>query len=91
MAQLIASSTSQADSADFTLTAGTPSTLSLNCGTSQSIPADAWAIVKIKSSGGTYQVVGRLDSTKPAQVLDGPGTFLVTKGPSSVAFGVDRD
>jgi hypothetical protein len=91
MASLIASSTGQADSADFTVVAGTPNTLSLTAAISQALPQDAWAEIKIKSSGGAYQVVGRLTFREPAQVLDGPGTFLVTKGPSSTAFGVDKD
>jgi hypothetical protein len=91
MANLIPSSTSQADSLDFVVAAGTPTTLSLFSATNQSLPNDAAAVIKIKSSGGTYNVIGALSNQQKALVLDGPGTFLVTKGPSSVAFGVDQD
>jgi hypothetical protein len=91
MANLIPSSTSQADSAPIVVAAGTPTTLALFSAVSQGLPNDAWAEIKKQSSATTTEVVGRLTYQQKALVLDGPGTFLVTKGPSSVAFGVDQD
>lgn len=87
MAVLIASGTTLASSADFTLT-GESSTLFFTAAAAQ-IP-DAIALVEIKSDGGTYHIVGRITGTSPAQVLTGPGTYRVSRLACTVAVGVDR-
>lgn len=92
MAQLIASGTVQADSADFTVAAGTPNTISL-FDADGVFANDVAATLFIKSSGGVYRAVagGNLTGQKPEIVIDGPGTYRVTKYASTVAFGVDKD
>ena len=93
MANLIASGTSAADSSDFTVTAGTPTTIHLIDADGGNLPSDAQALLYMKSSGNQYRPVknGELNAMKPELVLDGPGTYRVSKFASSVAFGVDRE
>lgn len=66
-------------SSDITASAGTPVTLFLNSGTSQSLPDDARATIEIKNTGGQYFVVGEMNKANPAKVIDGPGVYRVTK------------
>lgn len=86
MAELIAVGVIDATSADFTL-AGEASTVFL-VSASGVIP-DAIANVEIKSAGGTYHKIGTLKSTNPAAVINGPGTYRVSKL-AGASFGVDR-
>jgi hypothetical protein len=89
---IVASGTTQANSSDFTLAAGTPATLSLF--TASGVFAnDMAATVFKKDSGGVYRALkgGDLTAMRPELVLDGPGEFRVTKYASVVACGVDRD
>lgn len=92
MAELIPSTTAQADSADFTLAAGDSATLYLKNPSGPPLPRDAVAQVQIKS-GANYYTVGVLTFLSPGQVLTAIGTFRVRKLVSSFneAFGVDRD
>lgn len=92
MAQLIASGTTEANSADIVVAAGTPTTISL-FNADGVFGNDVAATVFQKSSGGVYRPVlgGNLTAQKPALVIDAPGTFRVKKYASTVAFGVDRD
>lgn len=97
MAELIASGTTEANSADFTLAAGSSTTLYLKRTSGPGLPADAEALVQIKS-GTEYFTVGRLTSAAPAQVLSATGTFRVKRmpafgahGTTPLAYGVDRD
>jgi hypothetical protein len=92
MASLIASGTTADNSADFTVAAGTPVTISLHDADGV-FGNDVAATVFIKSSGGVYRAVagGNLSPQKPELVIDGPGTYRVSKYASAVAFGVDKD
>ena len=87
MAALLASGTTAASSADFTLT-GETSTLFLVAATSQ-IP-DILMTIEIKSAAGVYHIVGNLSDEVPAVVLSGPGTYRVTRPLCTTAVGVDR-
>lgn len=87
MASLIASGTTEATSSDFTLAAGTSTTLSLS-GAAQPFGT---ASIQIKSAAATYTPIGTLNSATPILVLSAVGTFRVIKSGSSVAFGVERD
>jgi hypothetical protein len=90
MANIIASGTTETASADFTLTAGTPTTVFL-VGVSGPAAEDARAIIQIKSSGGVYIPVGELNRSNQAQTLFGGGTYRVVREASGTAFAVERD
>lgn len=76
-------------SSDITAIAGTPVTLFLKSATSESLPADAKAVIEIKSSGGQYYYVGELTASSSAKVIDGAGTYRVIKT-AGYAYGVDQ-
>lgn len=88
-AELIPIGTVDADSADIAVIAGTPVTVFLKATNGANVDSQARAVVKIKTSGATYQVVGNLNATDRIAVIDGPGTYRVSKfaGPS---FGVEQ-
>lgn len=90
MTVLIASGTTQA-SAEFTVVAGTPNTVFLWDADGDVLPSDARALLQIKSSAATYITIACLDSNNPARVIDGPGTYKLTKFASAAAFGVDKE
>jgi hypothetical protein len=86
--ELIASTTSAANSADITVTAGSQVTVSLN-GKDSAIDNNV-VQVQLKSSAGEWMQVGSLFSSQPAQSIVSPGTYRVRKLASALAFGVDR-
>jgi hypothetical protein len=92
MAELIASGTTPANSADFTVLAGVPVTISLQDADGV-FSNDMAATIFIKSSAAVYRAVkgGNLTGQTAELVIDGPGTYRVTKYASVVAFGVDKD
>jgi hypothetical protein len=90
MAEIIAPTTSSGTSADFTLADGDSTTIFLKDADSNSVPADAVAVVQIKS-GTQYFSIGVVDVSAPAKVLQAPGTFRVFKHVSSTSVGVDRE
>lgn len=92
MAELIASGTTAANSADFTVLSGSPVNISLHDADGV-FSNDVAATVFIKSSAGVYRAVsgGNLSAQRAELVIDGPGTYRVTKYASVVAFGVDKD
>lgn len=92
MASLISSGTTADSSADFTVAAGTPNTISLRDADGV-LAGDVAAVIDIKSSDGVYRPVqnGSLHAHRPELVIDGPGTYRVRKFASAVAFGVDKD
>lgn len=90
MAELIAAGTTEVDSADFTLTSGDQVTLFLKDAAGPTVGNDAIALVQIKSAGGEYFIVGRVDFETPAKVLAAPGTYRVKRLAASAAFGVDK-
>ena len=89
MAELIASGTTQADSADFVL-ADASATLYLKNATGSSVAPLCWASVQVKS-GSQYFNIGHITGTEPLKVLTANGTFRVRKHASADSFGVDRD
>lgn len=91
MAELIATSTSAADSADFTVNAGDSISILLKDGTSATaVTSSATALVQAKS-GTQYITIGTVTGSNPLLVLSAPGTFRVSKLASAVAFGVDKN
>ena len=92
MPSLIASGTSAADSADFALTDGQTSIVSLApTGTGAvAVPASAAADVQIKTAAGGYVNVGLLTPAASALIVSGPGTFRVSRRAVADAVGVDR-
>jgi hypothetical protein len=90
--QLLAPGTTAADSADITASAGTPVTLFLK-GTADG-PADSGALceIKVKDTSGFYHKIGELngrDPGKAAVVIDGPGTYRVSRI-AGASCGVDQ-
>jgi hypothetical protein len=86
MANIIASGTSEA-SAEFALTAGTPTTVFIV----GPVPADAKVAVQQKSAGGTYTSLGELNQQTPATTIYGGGTVRVIRQACANACAVDRD
>lgn len=86
---LIAVGNTAADSADVTVAAGTPVTIFLTESATGPVDSDARVEVKAKAAGGTYHVIDQITGLRPAAVIDGPGTYRVSRiaGPT---FGVDQ-
>lgn len=95
MAELIASGTARATSSTFTLASGESTTISLFAAAGVSISPDAKAVIEQVASNATASAVqepgGELNAGRTKTTINGPGTWRVTKFPSAVAFGVDRD
>lgn len=89
--EILASGTTAADSSDVTVTAGIPVTIFLKSGSSVPVSSDADFDVKIKSAGSTYHTIGKLTGKTPALVIDGPGTFRVSRVTASGPVGVDKE
>lgn len=89
--EILATGTAAADSSEVTVTAGTPVTLFLKKGSSGPVGSTVRAVIKIKSSGGFYHEVSALDGQRQAAVIDGPGTFIVSREETKEAFGVDKE
>lgn len=87
MAELLASGTTLAASADFTLT-GETSSLFLTAAAAQ-VP-ECVVLVEVKSAAETYHIIGKLTESEPAKVLSGPGTYRVSRQVCATAVGVDR-
>lgn len=91
MAELIAASTAQADSADITVAAGASITFLLKGGGgTEALPRGANASVQAKS-GTQYITIGVMDAENPMAVLSASGVFRVRKLASSSAVGVDQN
>lgn len=90
MAELIASGTTTANSADITIEAGASASLFLKSATSQTLPQDAKAVIQVKSTDATYYDIGTLTATDPMKVLQAAGTFRVVRIGASAAYGVDK-
>lgn len=88
MPELIAIGTTEANSADFTLT-GEATSLVLKSASPPEVPFDAVAKIQAKMSDGSYFNIGELSSRAPMLVLSAPGVFRVQRK-AGAAFGVDR-
>ena len=90
MAELIASGTAEFDSVDFTLAAGDQVTIFLKNTPGTVVNPKGVAQVFIKSSENNYYLVGVVDLSFPAKVIQAPGTYKVRRMASDVAYGVDK-
>lgn len=90
MPEIIAVTTTQADSADFTIVAGTEATFLLKGGTAEGMPRGAAANIQAKS-GTQYVTVGAIDSENPMAIVSAAGVFRVRKLASATAVGVDKN
>lgn len=90
MANIIPSGTTAANSGDLVVAAGAPITVFLNDADGRTLAEDANALVQIKAASGQYMTVGMLSRSQPALIIDGPGTYRVSKRASAVAVAVDQ-
>lgn len=88
MTVLIASGTTDAASADFTVAAGTPLTIYMNPGSAPLAPL-CQVSVELKAASSTYILVGRLTYDAPAVQVDAAGTYRVRRSAVSQAFAVE--
>jgi len=86
MAVLLATGTTAANSADFTLTGETSSLFLVS---TADIPQGASVTVQVKGANGLYYGIGGLSVSDPFRVLSSPGTYRVSR-PAGVDVGVDR-
>ncbi len=92
MAEIIASQTTAANSADFTLKDGQSVSLLLKDDVADTdLYNNAVAFIQAKSAGTKYVTIGKLTFEEPLMVLSAPGTFRVSKGISAYAYGVDKN
>ena len=93
MAELIASGTSAANSADIVLASGADSTIGLFAAAGVALSSDTSAVVQRKGSNGEYYTVpeSELYPAKTAVQIAGPATYRVRKLPSGTSFAVSRD
>ena len=95
MPQLIATGTARASATPFTLASGESATISLFAAAGVSYSSDTVAYVEKVASNGVVTAVqepgGVLIPGRTKTTINGPGSWQVTKFPSAVSFGVDRD
>lgn len=91
MAEIIAPTTAQADSATFVIAPGDSVTLLLKDAAGPYVPPDCVAFVQQESSGGEWFTVGQIDTQNPAKVLLAAGSFRMHKPASAAAYGVDSN
>lgn len=93
MAELIATGTAQADSADVVLSDGASATIGLFAAAGVSITGDCKAVVERKASNNEYYGLpdGTLGVGKREVQILGPATYRVRKYVSGVSFGVSKD
>jgi hypothetical protein len=90
MANIIASGTADAVSAEFTLAAGDSTTLFITSPTGDEGTPGVVAKVQIKAASGAWTTVGELRYGQLARVLSGAGTYRVWRPATGMAFGVER-
>lgn len=88
--ELLASGTTEASTSDITVTAGVPVTVFLKAAAGANVARGSRAVLQIKSAGGAYFTVGELTRHRPQVVIDGPGTYRVTRLAADTAFGIDQ-
>lgn len=91
MAELLAPGTSQADSADFTVSAGVPVTLYIKNAAGTAAPSGVDFELHHKTPGGGYIPLITLNSANILDrgVISGGGTFRVRRLQSAVSAGMD--
>lgn len=85
MANILATNTTAASSADFSIT--TEQTTLLLIGARAE---GALITIEVKDSASVYSKIGELTPSNPIQVLSGPGTYRVTRTANAVSAGCDR-
>lgn len=89
MAELIATQTNSAYSADFTLIDGASKTIFLKDNdVSNSVSFNSIAYIQAKA-GTKYVNIGQITDSSPITVLAAPGTFRVYKPATAYAVGVE--
>jgi len=83
---IIADGTTETASAEFTLSAGESTTLSIR----GALTTNQLVRIQFKASDGTFTDFGIIESQNPVKVLSGIGTYRCIRRANSVAFGVDR-
>lgn len=73
--QIIASGSTAASSADLTMVAGTPITVSLK----DVVDGNARVVLEIKSDAGAYNVISELTSHLQTGIITGPGVYRVSR------------
>lgn len=91
MANLIASGTTLANSADIVLAANEEATLSLLIDVGGSDAAQPVAYVQKKGSDNAWYTYGELNRLQPSMVLRAAGTYRVQRQAYGTAFAVDKD
>lgn len=86
MASLLATGTTAANSADFTLAGETTSLFLVS---TAALPSGITVELQVKGANGVYYPMGSLSSNAPFIVLSSPGTFRVSR-PAGPDCGVDR-
>lgn len=86
---LIAEGTTEANSADFDLTAGQKANIFLISGTQAELGV-VTAYLQIKSPAGAYVNVGTFSQNFAGGYAEGPGTYRVYRPASSIPFGICR-
>ena len=86
MASLLATGTSAASSADFTLTGETTSLFLVS---TAGLESGSNVTVEVKGANNAYYSLGALTLLAPFLVLSSPGVFRVTR-PTGANVGVDR-
>ncbi|MBK5958106.1 hypothetical protein CCR97_08230 [Rhodoplanes elegans] len=74
-AQLIATGDTATSSSDQTVADGSTLTVALKGVTG----SQARVLIELKDDGGTYNVVGELNSLQPATVIAAPGVYRLTR------------
>lgn len=87
--EILAATTAAANSSSVAIDAGGSATLVLR---GNSGVGDCGAEIQVSWDGGTtWESTGyRMDSSNPCVIVDGPGTYRVTKGISSLPVGVTK-
>lgn len=91
MAELIATGTAQADSADFAVVAGTPTTLYIKPASGSDVPFGCQYLLQHKTPAATYITMEVINERSPATTVSGVGTWRVRRVDTGVNTGMDRD
>lgn len=87
---LIAPTTARQSSVNVVVAAGTQVTLTLSNDVGQAIPWYANATIELQVTNG-WVPAGALTGSQQVRVLDGEGTYRVTKDASNIPFGVESN
>lgn len=90
--ELLATGTTAANSADFTIALGSTACIYAKPVTAETaLGALTWEIQLMKKTGTDYYMVDSLSQSKPAVVIYGAGTFRVRRPVSTLSVGCDQE